>query len=70
MTADSLLIFEFLSHISFNAIDRIIDDNIDFNSVESKYSKNVCAEITSDVLNKQEQIHAIKKISFNTTTFI
>ena len=70
LTIDSLSIFESSSRTSFNAIDQTINDKIDFDSIESKQSKDVCTKITLNVLNKREQIHATKKMSFNTTTFI
>ena len=67
---NSSLIFKSSSRILFSVIDQIINNNIDFDSIESKQLKDVCIKITSNVLNKREQIHAIKKMFFNTTTFI
>ena len=70
LIADSSSTFKLFSRTSFSAIDQTINDNINFDSVESKQSKNVCAKITLNILNKREQIHATKKMSLNTTTFI
>ena len=61
LTANLSLIFESLSYISFSAIDETINDNIDLDFIKSRESKDICAEIISNALNKREQIHAIKK---------
>ena len=70
LTTDPLFIFESSLHTSFNAIDQIINNNNDFDLIELKKLKNVYAEIISNLLNKLSQIYVVKKMLFNTTTFI
>ena len=71
MIIDLSSTFESSSHISFNVIDQTINNNSDFDSVESKQSKNIYEKLISDVSSIKAKINLCnKKMFFNTKIFI